>query len=226
MRGEGRKEGWTNARSKEREKSRRRDCRGDERDRRGRKGAAGSVRFVLSFFRCSWFEAYRSRGPGRTILLDLCARAISRSSRDLPRATNIVAITSCSWLFALAGPRDRLFCFFVSGPDFFNPRTGPYTIARIYTTFLHYRRFSFAPERSQRCCPSSDRPSKFLAKRQATRKNCYPSRANPIDLNINGIIMKRFKGHGITINTRSFLVCSETTLPSPRSSGQTTLGYC
>lgn len=58
---------------------------------------------VLSFFRSSWFEAYRSRGPGRTILLDLCARAISRSSRDLPRATNIVAITSCSWLFALAG---------------------------------------------------------------------------------------------------------------------------
>ena len=67
-----------------------------------RRGVGGPVRFVS--FVPSWFEAYRSRGPGRTILLDLCARAISRSSRDLPRATNIVAITSCSWLFALAGP--------------------------------------------------------------------------------------------------------------------------
>lgn len=120
-RGGGRKGGRT-WRSREREKSRRRESREHERDRRGRKGA-GSVRF----FRSSWFEAYRSRGPGRTILLDLCARAISRSSRDLPRATNIVAITSCSWLFALAGPVTvRGTGCSVSScrvPDYFNPRT-------------------------------------------------------------------------------------------------------
>lgn len=43
-------------------------------DRRGtEKGERGP--FVPSFL------AYRSRGPGRTILLDLCARAIARSSR-------------------------------------------------------------------------------------------------------------------------------------------------
>lgn len=60
----------------------------------GQKRAKGG-RFVRSLLGS---KAHRSRGPGRTILLDLCARAISRSSRDLPRATNIPPIASCSWL--------------------------------------------------------------------------------------------------------------------------------
>lgn len=57
-----------------------------------KKGAALSLFLpFLSFL----FGSRRTgrRGPGRTILLDLCARAISRSSRDLPRATNVAPIT-------------------------------------------------------------------------------------------------------------------------------------
>ena len=73
------------------------------------------------------------RGPGRTILLDLCARAISRSSRDLPRATNVAPITSCSCTFYSTRYRDRIgvsFLFFSSRSCSIrllrknNPRTG------------------------------------------------------------------------------------------------------
>lgn len=47
----------------------------------------------VSFVPVRFEERTGRRGPGRTILLDLCARAISRSSRDLPRATNVAPIT-------------------------------------------------------------------------------------------------------------------------------------
>lgn len=61
-------------------------------DRRGtEEGERGP--FVRSFVPS--FLAYRSRGPGRTILLDLCARAIARSSRGalLPKATSVGVTT-------------------------------------------------------------------------------------------------------------------------------------
>lgn len=59
----------------------------------GQKRAKGAHSFVRSFVPS--FLAYRSRGPGRTILLDLCARAIARSSRGapLPKATSACATT-------------------------------------------------------------------------------------------------------------------------------------
>lgn len=54
-----------------------------------------------------WFEAHRSRGPGRTILLDLCARAISRSSRDLPKAMNLALILFCSSRFVFGSFKEH-----------------------------------------------------------------------------------------------------------------------
>lgn len=89
------------------------DRSGTERERAVSLSLSVSLSF-LSFL----FGSRRTgrRGPGRTILLDLCARAISRSSRDLPRATNVVPITSCSWCSSdsVPGPHGVSFLFFPS----------------------------------------------------------------------------------------------------------------
>lgn len=66
---------------------------GQKRNRRERKGPVHSL--VRSFVRS--YLAYRSRGPGRTILLDLCARAIACSSRS-PSTESYERRRDCSFV--------------------------------------------------------------------------------------------------------------------------------
>jgi hypothetical protein len=89
-------------------------CAARTRTEEGQKRAKGARSFL----------AYRSRGPGRTILLDLCARAIARSSRGpLQTATSASAIALLFAKIIRHAARSSLLFLLLSSPLFLPPRS-------------------------------------------------------------------------------------------------------
>jgi len=87
-------------------------CAARTRTEEGQKRAKGARSFL----------AYRSRGPGRTILLDLCARAIARSSRGpLQTATSASAIALLFAKIIRHAARSSLLFLLLSFPLFLLP---------------------------------------------------------------------------------------------------------